>query len=61
MQGKYIATLLLFGAMAFQLTAQVRVAGYVFDGQDGERLIGATVYEPATRKGTSTDNNGSPD
>jgi hypothetical protein len=40
------------------LPAQVRLSGYVFDSQTGERLIGATVYEPVNMRGTVTDNNG---
>lgn len=32
--------------------------GFVKDAKTGEPLIGATVFQPASQKGTSTDNNG---
>ena len=38
--------------------AQYRVAGFVKDGQTGERLIGANVIEPGTTNGVSTNNYG---
>jgi hypothetical protein len=51
-------TIFLLGFMQMQLPAQIRLSGYVFDKQTGERLIGATVYEPTNMRGTITDNNG---
>lgn len=47
---------LLFFPLA--LTAQHTVSGTVTDQQSGETLIGATVYESVSGKGTTTDVNG---
>nr|HPR33689.1 TonB-dependent receptor [Prolixibacteraceae bacterium] len=37
-----------------QLEGQVTLSGYISDSQTGERLIGATVFNTRTQKGTST-------
>lgn len=44
--------------VALQLKAQMNISGYVYDSKTGERLIGATIYEPTLGRGTATDNNG---
>lgn len=38
--------------------AQIRISGFVNDATSGERLIGASISEIGTTKGTVTDNNG---
>ncbi len=59
MHAKYtFITALLLIFMCLQLPAQLRVSGYVFDKQSGERLIGATVYEASALRGTATNHNG---
>ncbi|MEZ4884842.1 MAG: RNA polymerase sigma-70 factor [Chitinophagales bacterium] len=35
-------------------TAKYTISGYIKDTESGEALIGATVYEPVSKKGTST-------
>jgi TonB-linked SusC/RagA family outer membrane protein len=50
---------LLFGLLFLQNTfAQIRVTGRVTDESTGEALMGATVKEKGTTRGTSTDLNG---
>ena len=53
--------LLAFLMMLLPLLAEAQmsvVSGYVTDASNGERLIGATVYESRTRKGTVTNGYG---
>ena len=53
--------LLAFLMMLLPLLAEAQmsvVSGYVIDASNGERLIGATVYESRTRKGTVTNGYG---
>jgi hypothetical protein len=54
----FILTILLLVASSGILFAQKRISGFVKDAQTGERLIGASVVEPGTTNGTSTDHNG---
>lgn len=55
---KTIMLQLFIVIIGLQVAAQVKVSGYVYDRQTGERLIGATVYETLAKRGTTTDYNG---
>ncbi|MCT4616274.1 MAG: TonB-dependent receptor [Marinifilaceae bacterium] len=37
---------------------KIRISGYVEDGESGERLIGANIYDSSNYKGTTTNNYG---
>lgn len=50
--------LFLFWALPLLLSAQNTVSGLVKDADTGELLIGASVWESGTTKGTSTNSNG---
>lgn len=49
-----LATTLPARAQSPQPTARVTLSGFVSDAENGERLIGATVYAPALGAGTAT-------
>lgn len=51
----YIVVILLIHQAG---SAQVRLSGLVRDRQSREVLIGASIFDPASNKGTATDNNG---
>ena len=50
--------LFLFLCFSVCATATVTINGYVTDSQSGERLIGASVYDTVSHKGTVTNNSG---
>ncbi len=51
-----VLTIVLLGLLSLPALAQrpVTISGYVTDAESGERLIGATVYLPALRRGVAT-------
>lgn len=51
-----IAALLIFKTILYG--QNVRISGIVRDASNGERLVGANVYDQKTLKGTTTDENG---
>ncbi len=56
---KIFFNLLAFCLLTSSLFAQQHtISGYVKDGRTGETLIGATVFEPITQKGTTTNSYG---
>ena len=59
-QFRTMAFCLLFFGLAWETTAQQRhhISGYVIDGKSQETLLGASVYEAATMKGSVTNNFG---
>ncbi|MCF8360509.1 MAG: carboxypeptidase-like regulatory domain-containing protein, partial [Prolixibacteraceae bacterium] len=54
MKNKALLILLFISLFFNSAYAQYRVAGFVKDGQTGEKLIGANVIEPGTNNGVST-------
>ncbi|MCF8360902.1 MAG: carboxypeptidase-like regulatory domain-containing protein, partial [Prolixibacteraceae bacterium] len=58
MKIKILISALLIGLFFNSAYAQYRVAGFVKDGQTGEKLIGANVIEPGTNNGVSTNSYG---
>ncbi len=52
-----LSTILFF--LFYTVSAQkITIQGYVQDGGSGEKLVGASIYVPVTKKGTSTNNYG---
>lgn len=50
--------LFLFLCIGLSASGAVTINGYVTDAQSGERLIGASVYDTVSHKGTVTNNSG---
>ncbi|MDR1381136.1 MAG: TonB-dependent receptor, partial [Tannerella sp.] len=55
---KYLIIIIL--ALPYTVAAQKNftISGYITDGETGETLIGASVYEPHTKKGTAANSYG---
>ncbi|MDR0286203.1 MAG: carboxypeptidase-like regulatory domain-containing protein, partial [Clostridiales bacterium] len=58
MKKQIILFWLLTAATATFAQNEFRIFGFVSDGQNGEKLIGATIYDTVSQKGVITDNNG---
>ncbi len=49
-----VISLLFCFVSVFSQSAKLRIHGYIYDAQTKETLIGATIYDPFTKKGTTT-------
>lgn len=55
---KHSLLLILFFSISYHSSAQNRISGYIKDAETGENLIGANIWQPATKQGTSANNYG---
>ncbi|WMN06079.1 TonB-dependent receptor [Marivirga arenosa] len=55
---KHSLLLILFFSISYHSFAQNRISGYIKDAETGENLIGANIWQPATKQGTSANNYG---
>lgn len=53
---RFFAVIFLYNALLLgqNLSEELIVSGHVYDGQSGEVLIGANLYDPSKAKATTT-------